>query len=384
MPLNDCHKMNIQQYLRPKLTGRRFESHAIPLEILRDFAALEEMVVEVAKWKFIQAHPGRQRCPRRFTDGITLTLTSVEDGSAIAVIALMVGTFFSEKNRVYYEQAREAIVGAISAAAENKSALDFLPERSLAYFDRFGRSLRDNEAIEFPSPNSDAPIARLTKEVRRKLLLASSEVNELTEEIKIRGAIHEADQRNMTFQITLADGTPIQGPIASQHVDNIMEAFQGFRQGTKVFLQGVGRFNRMERLQGIASVEHITLLDPQDITARFEELKTLKDGWMDGRGLAPASDGLDWLADQIENQYSEKLPLPYIYPVAEGGVQLEWSLKPHEVSLEIDFNQKSGEWHALNLDTDNEEWQSLDLREEAAWRWVIDRLSEMAGATQRD
>jgi hypothetical protein len=150
-----------------------------------------------------------------------------------------------------------------------------------------------------------------------------------------------------------------------------MEAFDGFRKGKKVLLQGVGRFNRQERLQGIDSVEHITVLDPQDISARIEELKTLRDGWLDGRGLAPSSADLDWLATTIESQYAEDLPLPYIYPVAEGGVQLEWSFKPQVVSLEIDFWQKSGEWHALNLATDAEESKSLDLNAEEAWKWVV-------------
>jgi hypothetical protein len=93
------------------------------------------------------------------------------------------GSLLSPSLQLYYDQAREAIVGAISAAAENKPAIAFLPEKSLAYFDRFGRSLRDGEAIEFPSPDPHTPPARLTREVRRKLLLASSDVEELTEEI---------------------------------------------------------------------------------------------------------------------------------------------------------------------------------------------------------
>jgi hypothetical protein len=71
--------------------------------------------------------------------------------------------------------------------------------------------------------------------------------------------------------------------------------------------------------------------------------------------------------------------LPHLYPVAEGGIQLEWSSKPHVVSIEIDFVQKSGEWFALNLDTDAEESKSLDLNTPEPWMWVVSRLSLMAG-----
>jgi hypothetical protein len=118
------------------------------------------------------------------------------------------------------------------------------------------------------------------------------------------------------------------------------------------------------------------IVDPQDIPARLDELRTLKDGWLDGSGLAPSAKGLDWLATALDQYYPDNLPLPYFYPVAEGGVQLEWPIKPQEVSLEIDLAQKSGEWHVLNIDTNAEELKSLNLADEAAWSWVIKRLTD--------
>ncbi len=125
-------------------------------------------------------------------------------------------------------------------------------------------------------------------------------------------------------------------------------------------------------------------LDPHDIPARLDELKALRDGWLDGRGIAPAHAGLDWLAGEIKARYPVDLPLPYVYPVAEGGVRLEWSIGSQEVSLEIDLGQRSGEWHALNLDTGEEESRTLNLDDKAAWNGMIDRLTEMVGAAQRD
>jgi len=140
----------------------------------------------------------------------------------------------------------------------------------------------------------------------------------------------------------------------------------------------------MDTPSSTPGIAHTTLLDPLDVPARLEELKALPNGWLNGRGIAPAPLGLDWLAREIKTRYPEDLLLPYIYPVAEGGVRLEWSITPYEVSLEIDFSQKSGEWHALNLDTDVEESRALNLDDLAAWDWMIHRLSEMVGATSRD
>jgi hypothetical protein len=44
--------MDTEPFLAPKMVGQRFEGHAIPLELLRDLAVLEEMVVSPADaWK---------------------------------------------------------------------------------------------------------------------------------------------------------------------------------------------------------------------------------------------------------------------------------------------------------------------------------------------
>src|SRR5262249_54758051 len=149
-------------------------------------------------------------------------------------------------------------------------------------------------------------------------------------------------------------------------------------------VQGVGRYDRLGRLQRIDAIERSTLLDPLDIPARLEELEALRDGWLDGRGTAPPPAGLDWLAGEIEARYPEDLPPPYVYPVAEGGVRLEWSIEPQEVSLEIDLGRRSGEWHVLNLDTVEEEARTLNLDDETAWNRVIAHLADMVEAAQDD
>jgi hypothetical protein len=381
---HESRTMNVKPYLRPVLKGPRFEAHAIPLEMLRDFAVLEEMVVEVAKWHFLREHPERKRAPRGFSDGVSLTLSGVEDGSAAAVITLLFApSLLFHSSQGYLEQARDSIVGAISAAGANKPVFDYLPPKALAYFDRLGRSLRDGESIEFPSADPSFP-ARLTKEVRRKLLLASPEVTQLTEEIEVRGAIHEFNQDAMTFQMTLPDGGAIPGSIASQHFETVMEAFAGYKQGVKILIRGIGRFNRLERLQGIDSIEHATVLDAQDVTTRLQELRAIEDGWFDGSGLAPSEEGLNWLEGAVEQFYPDSLPLPYIYPVPTGAVQLEWPIASNAVSLEIDLTRRSGEWHVLDTATETEEFEELDLKDDRSWTRVVQRLKELAGATNRD
>src|ERR1035437_1999267 len=140
--------VNTQEFLKPKLKGERFQNATVPLELLKDFSALQEMLVEVAKWEFRDTHPGRERIPRNFTAEVDLRLTSVEEGCAILTISLVFATLFPASNNLtYFEQARTDIVEAIASAEQG--SVPRLPPNLLNYFDRFGRGLRTGESISF-------------------------------------------------------------------------------------------------------------------------------------------------------------------------------------------------------------------------------------------
>lgn len=369
-------------FMSPRLVGERFNGHAIPLEVLKDLAVLEEMVIEVAKWRFLQEHQDRQRTPRGFTDGISLKVTAIEDGSAIPKIVLCftAATMLMNPYQSYFDQARESIINAVDAAEHDELINRYLPDNLLSYFDPLGRNLRDGERIEFRPDNHDRP-ARLDKSTRRKLVLASSQVREMTEEVMLRGTIPEADQDKMTFELQVIGGAKVTAPISGQHLQTILKAFTGYREGARVMVKGVGSFNRFERLQGVVSVDHISILEPNDVPARLDELRSLADGWLEGKGKAPSKAGLDWFTAVFETQYLDELPFPYVYPTAEGGLQIEWSLAGHEVSLEVSLESKQAHWHILNLATQAEAARDLQLTQADDWAWVngeIKRLAEGA------
>lgn len=372
--------MTSEPFLKPRLIGSRFEGGVIPLEVLADFTALGEMIVEVAKWKFRKDNPSRKRVPRGFTDGITLKLTGIEDGSARPIIKLVVaaGMLFPPSAQSYFEDARSAIIGAIHAAEQDKLITSFVPQKLLGYFDRFGRNLNEGEAIEF-NDGAGQPATRLNKEIRRKLVLASEE-EEITDVIVCHGSIPEMDQQAKTFHLRLLDGAIVKAKLTPQHFDTVMEAFTNYRENQRVCLVASVRFNRANRLQGIDSVEHISILDPLDIGVQIAELKLLKPGWMDGRGIAPSHSGLDWLMEATNKFYPDDLPLPYLYPTPEGGVQAEWPLKPWEISLEIDLDARVGNWHALNLDDDTEQIRTLNLDAASDWQWLNGEVRQLAEA----
>lgn len=149
----------------------------------------------------------------------------------------------------------------------------------------------------------------------------------------------------------LSNGTKLKVALSDLHQEAVLEAFNNYKKGHDEYLliQGVVRKDRDDHLKGFESIEHVTPLDPLDVTLRLEELAKLSDGWLDGKGRAPAKEKLDWLANTFESSFETDLPLPHLYPTAEGGVQAEWGLNDWEVSLEIDLDEQRGAYQALNL-----------------------------------
>lgn len=73
------------------------------------------MIVEVAKWRYLQEHPNRKRSPRGFTDDLSLKLTGIEAGSAVPQIS------------VFFAQRRHGVM-AVTVAECGTLALHVEPE----------------------------------------------------------------------------------------------------------------------------------------------------------------------------------------------------------------------------------------------------------------
>ncbi len=369
-----------QPFLAPILKGTRFDGGVIPLEILPDLTVLGEMVVEVAKWKFKEANPKRSRAPKGFNDSFSFTLTDIEDGSAKPIIKLVVAaiTLFGSDSQHFLEQAREAIIGAIGAAEHQRPITQHLPQKFLGYFDKFGRNLKDDESFQFVDAAGKNTFS-LTQSVRRKLVLASS-VEEISQEISICGLVHDFDQRNRTFQLTLPNGAVLPRiAVESQHYDAVLDASYGYRSKLRIRIHGIGQYDRNDRLIKVERIEQLTILDPLDLRFRLDEIKQLLPGWLDGVGSKFDPVALDWLADGFDAHYSDDVPLPFLFPTPEGKILAEWSLEPWAASMEIDPVSKLGGMHVLNLTTDADNSMDLDLSKDDQWAWLVKQIRSMSG-----
>ncbi|HTW93438.1 MAG TPA: hypothetical protein VMD30_01505 [Tepidisphaeraceae bacterium] len=285
-------------------------------------------------------------------------------------------SLFPREIATYMPQARDAVVEAIAAASSKRPI--GLPEHLLAYFDTFGRNLGESESIEFPGARTEQ-LAKLNKLTRRALLLASAGIDEWTDVTEVRGLVPEADQGRKSFEVELTDGRKISGPLTAQHRVQLLEAFNGYANRQRVAIDCIGRFNRSNQIVGIDSIEQVTLLDPLDISARIDDLRNLRDGWLNGDGKAPNPTHLWRLEHLFESHYPDTIVPPHLYPTPEGNVSAEWSLPPHEVSAEIDVATLACHVHLLDLETDRDRTEELNLAGEPGWARLVALIGELPG-----
>ena len=366
-------------FLRPKLAGSRFEEHAIPLDFLKDLAALEEFIICVAKAEWLKENPGRKRTPPGFMSGVAVKLSGVDEGSAIPVLklfiagaALLPGAVRSQQE--YLEKARTQIVEAIAAAEAGGNITNHLPVKALAYFDRFGRGLREGESIEFEGAGVGT-VVRLTPQTRRKLVLAAPGVEFITDDALRRGRVVGTNETEGTFTIRLPGGQEVHGPLSPEHRDTILDAQRDALTGVRVAVRGVGRFNRSNKLVEFVEVEDVTTLDPLDVSARIDELKLLRAGWLDGGGKALDPSALDKLASAFTTHYPDGLPLPYTFPTEDGNIQFEWRLEDSAPEIEIDLITLRGSWLA-------EDEATIELSTPEGWTDLAQRISALVKANQ--
>lgn len=351
------------KFLRPRFTGARFDEHTLPVDVARDLAAYEELVVELAKHLWLLEHPERERVPRGFEKEFSLHFDGmVEDGSAKPLLSCVVAGALALQGgaSTYFEQARDIITACVSASAANQTLPDKFPKDLLDYFNVFGRSLREGESLELTCGNSPAT---LTPDGRKQLVLKAKTV--YTKEIELSGHVGEIDWDKQTFRLRLETGTPVIAPLPEHFKELARQA--GGKDRTVVLVRGVGVFDAYDHLQKLSDTDQLELMPNQKLADQIEELANLQDGWLDGQGKAPDRDQLAWATDRLVSTFPEDLPFPLTGPTPEGGLFLEWIQKSWRVSAELLLPGHQCELQATNTETSETADKDCNLDQPAEW-----------------
>jgi len=368
-------------FLSPKLTGKRFDKHTVPVEVLQDFSALQELIVDLAKKIYLDENQARKRVPKGFTDGITLSLIEVGEGSAI--LNFVLGTAMAatpilgndSNTYTYFEKAKDKVIEAISVAENGGNVRNVLNIKHITYFNRIGRNLKEDEVIAF---NPDTPkVANLNKLTRHRIVQSLSEDASYSDNFDLVAPIAGIDQIDKLFFI-MVNGQKLPAKLDQNNYKIISATFTDLHSQKFVSIKGEGVYDRNSRLTKINSITNLDILDPLDVSLRITELSELKEGWYNNQGQAPDAASLLKFEQLFKDNFGSNLPLPTIFPTLEGNIQLEWTIGSKEVSLEINLSTFISELVSVDTDNQNVEEIYFDLNTSEKWNNLNTHLNRYA------
>jgi hypothetical protein len=355
-------------FARLRLTGGRFDDgDGMPVETLVELSAYRDLVLDVARELFRAAHPGRQRVPRGFAERLQLRLRIVEGGSAVPVLerAVAAGTLLTDDDE--FTRARDVIEDAVAAVADGADPPRAFPRDALVLFNRFGQTLRSDEAIELRRGAATSG-ATYTRDVRKKLVL--NQRRTFQEEVEDIGWVSEVDGDHMSCLIRMRTGPTgaIPAPLDEVTFAAVKEVLEPKGEGPPVRVTGVGVFDSSQGLIRFDSIHDLSVLEDADELARldrrFDELAALPAGWLDGEGVPLDAIVLDRARRILAELLSFDVPGPRVFPTPEGGIQAEWTVAGHEISVTfepdgtlyaVSVNLASGQTEEPELAPDNAE-----------------------------
>lgn len=323
--------MTKEPFIQPRFVGPRFEGHTLPLSAAKDLAAYEELVLELAKHLFRQKQQDRIRVPKGFAHGFSLHIERIDDGSAKpALVAMMLGTQLFSSMPPEITEAKDLINSVIATDASQTFPAAF-PKDFYSYFNRIGRSLEEGEFIEWV-PDSPTNKTVLTPTKRKRLVLAHRETYEA--EVNVIGRVEELDAKNKTGTLRTLDREPVTFVYDDPFFGDLKDALGAAALHARV--RGVGVFDVNDRLGSITEIEQLECLPHYPLVSLIDKLSGLAKGWMDGTGVAPKADDLNWLSNEVAKAFPEALEYPSVAPSEEGNVIFEW-IRPH-ARIELEFN----------------------------------------------
>lgn len=354
--------------LSPRFQGRRFEHHCIPVELLPDLAAYRDLIRDVAKHLYKQAHPEKKRVPSGFESTFRLALSEVREGSAVPILVPQIEDDEAEKVGEFidfFEAAKGIVDETMRSAGNPDGALPAnFPTKLLPKFNSIGRGLKEGDVIDFAFGTAAA--ANFTPKVRKTLSLWATDQFEA--DVDVVGQVTGINRDPIDkFDVKLEDGRKVSGPIPAEMSDEVFAACKNPRSCLRI--KGTGLFDRANRLQEISEVREIETLDGQALELyralrRVKEMKSLPVGWCDGRGAPFSAEAVAWLENLLTALVDDHLlPTPSVFPTPEGELQMEWNWPEGSVDVRVNPTTHAAFIMAFTKEGDVEAENLLDTKE---------------------
>lgn len=338
---------------RIKLTGARFEGGRLPVDSLVELERYQELLRIVARASWRESHPGEE-LPPRFDDEVSLTIESIEEGSADVLLAFEQHAQY----RDYQREADDTVAESISAAYESRSLPDMPPALAAEVRDgilSFGDTLEHGQSIEVYTRGPSNPPVEVTLESRREVVHTFLLEDFMSEPLPVPqaelvkrpetivGRITEVDAEKATYRFeSLQHGRLIGHYDPDGHlIDDIRKVLDSPAEAPILRVEGLLQYKRDGSPWRFTETHAVEQFAPGtgSWAARLIELAELARGWTDSGDASPIAVIALEAANSIMQALSEHgRQLPSFFATEEGGVILEWATLAVVRSIEVTSN----------------------------------------------
>jgi hypothetical protein len=320
-------------FLNIKYDGERFSGGRLPLDVLADLQALEDILATFAREIWLEEN-GRERMPSGYTDWFSVALTGVGIGSALPKLELLIEedpqqSLMTDRSRaILMQRAEQKFANVMKAADQGRDAV--LSPTQIRNFNRFLTNLKQGELFKY-SPDRDDPLVggdnviAIDFERRRRFLASITPFYE--QRVQGRARLKSVDENgNLRFVSAELKEFPL--------VDDSREpADYGAKLGSYYEYDLTVKRRHDDRVHSVVTIHELSLLEDPAVAA-IEEMASLADGWLDGFGQAVP----EHVRTSAKSFIASNSNLPEFYAIApteHGGILLEYECNGWDYGIEF-------------------------------------------------
>jgi hypothetical protein len=339
----------IEDFLNIKYEGERFSSGRLPLDVLADLQALEDILTTFAREIWLDEN-GRERMPNGYTDWFRMSLTGVGDGSALPKFQLTVvedsqqDMILDDTKISLMNKAEERFAEVLKSANDGSDIV--LSPTQIRNFNRFLTNLKPGELFKYNPDKGDdfSDIQKVVSlDVERRKRFLTSVTTTYEQRIQGRARLKSVDERGaLKFSSTELREFPI--------VDESREPTEyGANIGAYYEFDLTVERRHDDSIQSVITIHDLSPLEDPAITA-IDEMAILQGGWLDGCGkeisLSTRENAKKFLVS------SNRFPAFYaVAPMEDGGILLEYDRDGWDYGIEF---KSDGTYCVFGIDLSSE------------------------------
>lgn len=314
--------------------GPRFDRKNLPVALLDNIKAYQELLLDLAEEIWREKNPERQRLPKNFRKNLSLSLSHIEDGSAVAVLKRdesVSAALLPDEYSVNYMALAQSRFLEIARAANEDRPIEGMPAKARNPLKLLLQDLREGEGIEFASRTKrDArnPRVRFSQKTRDRIL--ENTKDDRQKKISGIGIIRSVLDGTEEVEILSESGgfRCVVGRKPIRENKYPIAAFCDFSLFANLRANGT-----IKSVEEVYSVEVVDLGDEyRRIKAKLQDFRELKSGWRNGEGREFSDEALTF-ANDIGGFLCGMYQGISVFPQSDGEVTYEFSRSNWEIEV---------------------------------------------------